>query len=77
MAPFTSPSLVLIFLLNMTRAPTASVNCASKPAVKLLSLLSFASSYLVFSDHLRDEEVSSISSTHVILCKFVSKAESI
>ena len=63
MAPFTSPSLVLIFLLNMTRAPTASVNSASKPAVKLLSLLSFASSFLVFSDHLHDEEVSSISLT--------------
>ena len=77
MAPLTRPCLVLMFLRNITRAPTASVSSASRPAVKLLSLLSFSSCFWAFLVHLCDDKVSSISSMHTILCTSVSKAESI
>ena len=58
MAPFTRRCFVSTILRNITRAPTDSVNCASKPAVKLLSLLYLSSSFCAFLDRLHDEEVS-------------------
>ena len=59
-----------MFLRSMTRAPMVTCKTASRPAVKLQSLLSFFISSVAFLFHLNVPVVSSTSSTHGI--SFVS-----
>ena len=69
MAPFTKAAFVSMLRCNMTRAPTTNRSLASKPAVMLQLLLSFASfSAVFFLFHLQRLHVSSTSSVHSNLC---------
>ena len=73
MAPLTNPALTSMLRLSMTRAPTASLTTASRPAVLLQSLLSFSSCFAAFSCHLVVVLVSSTTSTQDMTCFSVSK----
>ena len=61
-APFTSPRLVSMSRLSITRAPTATLRTACRPAVLLQSLFNLSSYSETFLCHLLELFVSSTSS---------------
>ena len=65
-APFTSPHLVSMLRLSITRAPTPTLTTASRPAVLLQSLFNLSSCSAAFLCHLLELFVSSTSSEQKI-----------